>query len=65
MKGLLFAVAATIAASADSDRPHVVVHKDILAASTPYLVKGQTFRAVYTVSEGGESGTGLCHLISG
>ena len=41
------------ASSAESDRPHIVVHKDIQTLSSPshgYLVKGQTFKVIYTVS---------------
>ena len=50
---IIFACAlssSSASSSAESERPHIVVHKDLQASSPGFLVKGQTFKAVYTVS---------------
>ena len=50
---LLAAIALAVAAASSSgdraDRPHVVVRKDIVSSTGEYLVRGQTFKAVYSV----------------
>lgn len=50
---LLAAVALAVAAASSSgdraDRPHIVVRKDIVSSTGEYLVRGQAFKAVYSV----------------